>query len=89
MPRLPISSRAYSITRTQTSSSPEQLRGEAVLVGSSVRASVNSRAGCVQSDQTVVASCVRDALAAATRPHDLRISLQQAGLPVGALDTLR
>jgi len=32
---------------------------------------------------------LRDALAAATRPHDLRISLQQAGLPVGALDTLR
>ncbi len=32
---------------------------------------------------------LRDALAAATHPHDLRISLQQAGLPVGALDTLR
>jgi twitching motility protein PilT len=32
---------------------------------------------------------LRDALAAATRPHDLRISLQQAGLPVGALDSIR
>ncbi len=49
---------------TQTSSSPELLRGEAVLVGTSVRASLNSRPDCVQSDQTVVASCVRDALSA-------------------------
>ena len=49
---------------TQTSSSPEQLRGEAVLVGSSVRAYINSRPECVQADQTVVPSCVRDALAA-------------------------
>jgi signal transduction histidine kinase len=49
---------------TQTSSSPEQLRGEAVLVGSSVRASINARPDCVQADQTVVASCVRDALSA-------------------------
>ena len=32
---------------------------------------------------------LRDALAAATHPHDLRISLQQAGLPVGGLDSLR
>ena len=49
---------------TQTSNSPEQLRGEAVLVGSSVRAYVNAHADCVQPDQTVVASCTRDALAA-------------------------
>jgi two-component system phosphate regulon sensor histidine kinase PhoR len=49
---------------TQTSSSPEQLRGEAVLVGTSVRASINSRPDCVQPDQSVVPSCVRDALAA-------------------------
>src|SRR5919206_254115 len=32
---------------------------------------------------------LRDAFAAATHPHDLRISLQQAGFPVGAIDTLR
>jgi len=32
---------------------------------------------------------LRDALAAATHPHDLRISLQQAGLPVGPPDALR
>jgi twitching motility protein PilT len=30
---------------------------------------------------------LRDALAAASHPHDLRIALQQAGLPVGNLDT--
>ncbi|MGH9037803.1 MAG: type IV pilus twitching motility protein PilT [Acidimicrobiia bacterium] len=29
---------------------------------------------------------LRDALAAASHPHDLRIALQQAGLPVGSLD---
>ncbi|MGH8971802.1 MAG: type IV pilus twitching motility protein PilT [Acidimicrobiia bacterium] len=29
---------------------------------------------------------LRDALAAASHPHDLRIALQQAGLPVGGLD---
>ncbi len=29
---------------------------------------------------------LRDALAAASHPHDLRIALQQAGLPVGTLD---
>jgi Tfp pilus assembly ATPase PilU len=29
---------------------------------------------------------LRDALAAASHPHDLRISLQQAGLPVGGPD---
>jgi twitching motility protein PilT len=32
---------------------------------------------------------LRDAFAAASHPHDLRISLQQAGLPVGALDSMR
>ncbi|TMM13958.1 MAG: hypothetical protein E6G01_13735 [Actinobacteria bacterium] len=62
---------------TQTSSSPEQLRGEAVLVGSSVRAYLNAHAGCVQSDQTVVASCVRDALAA------ISASAVPAGVEVG------
>ncbi|HLF41658.1 MAG TPA: PilT/PilU family type 4a pilus ATPase [Acidimicrobiia bacterium] len=32
---------------------------------------------------------LRDALAAASHPHDLRIALQQAGLPVGNLDGVR
>jgi Tfp pilus assembly ATPase PilU len=32
---------------------------------------------------------LRDALAAASHPHDLRIALQQAGLPVGNLDPAR
>ncbi len=72
---------------TQTSNSPEQLRGEAVLVGSSVRASVNARAECVQSDQTVVASCVRDALSAISAsavPAGVEVAWVQPGFGVVA-----
>jgi signal transduction histidine kinase/HAMP domain-containing protein len=72
---------------TQTSNSPEQLRGEAVLVGSSVRASVNGRSECVQPDQTVVASCVRDALAtisASAVPAGVEVAWVQPGAGVVA-----
>jgi signal transduction histidine kinase/HAMP domain-containing protein len=72
---------------TLTSSSPEQLRGEAVLVGSSVRASINARSDCVLADQTVVASCVRDALSAISAsavPAGVEVAWVQPGSGVVA-----